>query len=446
MKVGLPKGTRDFGPNEIYKRQYIFSIIKKFFRLYGFAPIETPAMENLDVLMGKYGDEGDQLLFKVLNNGDYLNKVSDELLQSKDSVALTRELSKRGLKYDLTIPFARYVVMHRNEINLPFKRYQIQPVWRADRPQKGRYQEFYQCDADIIGSESLQYEAELIQLYDEVFKTLKLPVEIRLNNRKLLTGLADKIEAASLLTPITVAIDKIDKIGKDGVSKILNALHLSEDQIKTIFEFLELKNLEQIKDFFQDNEVGMKGHAELTEILSYLSTSELENELIIDSSLARGLNYYTGAILEVKAKISNIGSIGGGGRYDNLTAAFGGDNLGGIGVSFGAERIYDVLEENQLFPAEMQVPPVIILTQSPDYHQYGFQLLQQLRQHEIISDLYPAGDKMKKQFKYANNIGAKFVIIIGEEEMTQRKLSIKNMETGEQTKGTIEEIISIISS
>ncbi|GAA5221772.1 histidine--tRNA ligase [Membranihabitans marinus] len=446
MKVGLPKGTRDFGPNEIYKRQYIFSIIKKYFRLYGFAPIETPAMENLSVLMGKYGEEGDQLLFKVLNNGDYLSKVSDEVLQTKDSQALTKEVSKRGLKYDLTIPFARYVVMHRNEINLPFKRYQIQPVWRADRPQKGRYQEFYQCDADIIGSESLQYEAELIQLYDEVFKTLKLPVEIRLNNRKLLTGLAEKIGAAELLNPITVAIDKIDKIGKEGVSKILTGLELSAEQIDNIFEFLELKDLAEIKVFFQDIEIGMKGHEELTEILSFLSNTELENELIIDSSLARGLNYYTGAILEVKAKNSKIGSIGGGGRYDNLTAAFGGENLGGIGVSFGAERIYDVLEENQLFPAEMQVPPVIILTQSPDYHQYGFQLLQQLRKNEIISDLYPAGDKMKKQFKYANNIGAKYVIIIGEEEMSHQLLSIKNMETGEQSKGTLEEITSIILS
>lgn len=441
MKVGLPKGTRDFGPTQIAKRQYIFDTLKKYFVRYGFSPIETPAMENLDTLMGKYGDEGDQLLFKVLNNGDFLSKVSPEILNQKDSVKATRELSKRGLKYDLTIPFARYVVMHRHEIQLPFKRYQIQPVWRADRPQKGRYQEFYQCDADIIGSPSLQYEAELIQMYDEVFHSLGIAVEIRLNNRKLLTALAEKIDASDLLTPITVAIDKLDKIGKSGVSQILEKLALSTEKIDLIFQFLDLTELDQIREFFIDNETGQLGHEELSEILQYLAPFQLHNVLTIDPTLARGLNYYTGAILEVKAQSAEMGSIGGGGRYDNLTAVFGGEALGGIGISFGAERIYDIMEEQGLFPDEMEPKPVLILTQKEEYRYYGYQIVQKLRQENISADLYPAGDKMKKQFKYANNIEAKMVLIIGEDEVKSQTISLKNMKTGDQFSGKLEDLM-----
>ncbi|WP_236975448.1 histidine--tRNA ligase [Membranihabitans maritimus] len=441
MKVNIPKGTRDFGPQEIYKRKYIFNTIKKYFELFGYVPIETPAMENLDTLTGKYGEEGDQLLFKVLNNGDFLKKVSPDILEEKNSPKAVKQLSKRGLKYDLTIPFARYVVMHRNEINIPFKRYQIQPVWRADRPQKGRYQEFYQCDADVIGSSSLQYEAEFVQLFDKVFRDLGISVDIKINNRKLLTALSILINEEENLTSITTAIDKLDKIGESGVVNILKKLKLPDAKITSILKFLSFRNLSDVREFFNDIELGQLGVKELEEIYSFLTNQQLTNTLTFDPTLARGLNYYTGTIFEVAAKNVEMGSIGGGGRYDDLTKVFGGEALGGIGISFGAERIFDVMEELKLFPPKIKSAPVLILTLDPIYQQHGYTILNTLRDEGIKADLYPAGDKMKKQMKYANNINCQFVIIIGEEEFRNQNASLKNMITGEQVTIDRDEIV-----
>lgn len=444
MRVGIPKGTRDFGPEEIYKRRYIFDTIQKYFELYGFAPIETPAMENLDTLMGKYGDEGDQLLFKVLNNGDFLAKVPEELLSEKDSLQVTRHLARRGMRYDLTIPFARYAVMHRHEINLPFKRYQIQPVWRADRPQKGRYQEFYQCDADVIGSESLQYEAEFILLYDQVFTELGIETEIRLNNRKLLTALSEKIQVPHLLTQITTAIDKIDKIGIEDVTKILEKEGLSSDQTGVVLDYLRLETLEQMKPFFQSVPVGQEGIDELKTIFEFLKGKPMKQIFSFDPTLARGLTYYTGAIIEVKPVGVKMGSIGGGGRYDQLTELFGGDTMGGVGISFGAERIYDVMEELNLFGETGMNPPVLILTLDEKFQEYGFDILQQLRSGGIRADLYPAGDRMKKQMRYANRINAPFILILGPEEWEKKKIAIRNMKTGEQFNVAPDQAVEII--
>lgn len=444
MNVGIPKGTRDFGPEELYKRRYIFNTIQKYFELYSYLPIETPSMENLDTLLGKYGDEGDQLLFKVLNNGDYLKKVPDTILREKNSQKATSHLSKRGLRYDLTIPFARYAVMHRNELNLPFKRYQIQPVWRADRPQKGRYQEFYQCDADVIGSDSLQYEAECILLFDQVFSELGLKVDIRLNNRKLLSALCRKVDAYDKLSGITTAIDKLDKVGLDGVRKILVNENLSDVQINTIEDYLKSENLDDIYQMLQGQEEGMQGISEINQVYDFLNGKSLANKLTFDPTLARGLSYYTGAIIEVRSTEVNIGSMGGGGRYDNLTALFGGEKLGGMGISFGAERIYDVMEELQLLDQAEMKAPVLILSLDDKYHSYGFEILQQLRAHGIRSDLYPSGAKMKKQMKYANRINAKYILILGPEEWEKKEIAIKNMITGQQSNVNVHDAVSII--
>lgn len=444
MNVGIPKGTRDFGPEELYKRRYIFNTIQKYFELYGYSPIETPSMENLNTLMGKYGDEGDQLLFKVLNNGDFLKKVPAAILDNKDSTKATSHLSKRGLRYDLTIPFARYAVMHRNDINLPFKRYQIQPVWRADRPQKGRYQEFYQCDADVIGSESLQYEAECILLFDQVFAELGLQVDIRINNRKLLSALCRKIDATDQISSITTAIDKLDKVGLDGIRKILDREGLSSAQISTIEDYLKSDSLTDMTRMFDQEEDGLQGIAEINQIYEFLNGKPLQNKLTFDPTLARGLSYYTGAILEVRSTEVEMGSIGGGGRYDNLTALFGGEKLGGMGISFGAERIYDVMEELHLLDRAEMNAPVLILTLEEKFHSYGFDILQQLRAQGIRSDLYPGGAKMKKQMKYANRINARYILILGPEEWEKKEIAIKNMVTGKQSNVDINNAVDII--
>jgi len=446
MRVSIPKGTRDFSPEEIYKRRYIFETIQKYFELYGFAPIETPAMENLDTLMGKYGEEGDQLLFKVLNNGDYLAKVPDELLNEKDSLQVTRHLARRGLRYDLTIPFARYAVMHRHEIALPFKRYQIQPVWRADRPQKGRYQEFYQCDADVIGSDSLQYEAEFILLYDQVFSELGIDTEIRINNRKLLTALSEKINSPHLLTQITTAIDKLDKIGIADVTNILEKEGLSHEQIKIIQDYLKLKTLEEMKPFFDSVPIGQEGIRELEIIENFLNGKPMNQSYSFDPTLARGLTYYTGAIIEVKPIGIKMGSIGGGGRYDQLTELFGGESMGGVGISFGAERIYDVMEELNLFGETGIHPPVLILTLDEKFQEYGFDILQQLRSNGIKADLYPAGDRMKKQMRYANKINAGYIMILGPEEWENKEIAIRNMKTGEQFNVALDQAVKMIKN
>lgn len=444
MTPGIPKGTRDFGPEELYKRRYIFDIIQKHFELYGYSPIETPSMENLETLLGKYGDEGDQLLFKVLNNGDFLSKVPTELLDEKNSQKATSHLSKRGLRYDLTIPFARYAVMHRNDITLPFKRYQIQPVWRADRPQKGRYQEFYQCDADVIGSESLQYEAECVLLFDQVFAELGLEVDIRINNRKLLSALCHLIDAGERISPITAAIDKLDKIGHDGVRKILEKEGLNDQQIEVITQYLKIDDLSGIRHLFQDQEEAQVGISEIEQIFNFLNGKPMSNKLTFDPTLARGLSYYTGAILEVKSTQVEMGSIGGGGRYDNLTALFGGEKLGGMGISFGAERIYDVMEELGLLDQAQIDAPVLILLQDEQLQEYGFDILQQLRRHGIRSDLYPAGAKMKKQMKYADRMKARYILILGPEEWERKEIAVKDMITGQQSNASISEVVNIL--
>lgn len=444
MKVNIPKGTRDFGPEEVSKRQFIFRTIQSAFELYGYSPIETPAMERLDTLMGKYGDEGDQLLFKVLNNGDFLSKVPDKVLEEKNSVRAIHSLSKRGLRYDLTIPFARYAVMHRHEIQLPFKRYQIQPVWRADRPQKGRYQEFYQCDADVIGSNSLQYEAECILLFDKVFSELGIAVDIRFNNRKLLSALCQKIGASEELALITTTIDKLDKIGWEGVHKILDRNGFEDDQIKTIQDYLDLTSLEQSALFFEESSLGKLGLKEMQEVYHLIDDIELANTLTFDPTLARGLSYYTGAILEVQALGIEMGSIGGGGRYDDLTALFDGEAMGGMGISFGAERIYDVMEELKLLENKAIQPPVLILTLDEKFHSYGFEILQRLRNEGVRSDMLPAGEKMKKQMKYANRINAKYILILGSEEWENREIAVKNMVTGEQFNVDLAKTVDII--
>lgn len=444
MKVNLPKGTRDFGPEEIYKRRYIFGVIRKYFELYGYSPIETPAMENLDTLTGKYGEEGDQLLFKVLNNGDYLAKVPEGILTTKDSHQATKHLSKRGLKYDLTIPFARYAVMNRHQLQLPFKRYQIQPVWRADRPQKGRYQEFYQCDADVIGSDSLHYEAEFVLLYDQVFSELGIEVDIRINNRKLLTALSEKIRTPEELITITTAIDKLDKIGESGVIGILEKSGFTEEKISMIREYLGIKNLETARAFFEDIKIGETGIDELEEIFDLLKDQSLRQKITFDPTLARGLSYYTGAIFEVQPSRVKMGSIGGGGRYDQLASMFGGENMGGVGISFGAERIYDVLEELG-FPEQIRPEtPVLILTLDKSLQSVGFEAVQMLRRHGIRADLYPAGEKMKKQMKYADRTDADYIVIVGEEEWKKKEVAVKNMKSGHQYNVSLPDAVKII--
>lgn len=450
MKPSLPKGTRDFTPVQTLKRQYLFETIQKVFVKYGFLPIETPAMENLSTLTGKYGDEGDQLLFKVLNNGDFLSKADEKALNERDSVALVSSISKRGLRYDLTVPFARFVVMNQNELTFPFKRYQIQPVWRADRPQKGRYQEFYQCDVDVVGSDSLLFEAELAQIYDEVFATLDLKVVIKLNNRKVLAGMAEVAGIADRFVEMTTAIDKLDKVGMKGVRKELSERGIENSAIDEIDNMLKVKTLADLKPMFVDSKVGQKGIEELETVFDFLAETKLSNPVEFDVTLARGLNYYTGCIFEVKADTATypdlvMGSIGGGGRYDDLTSVFGMKDMSGVGISFGAERIYDVMDELDLFPAKIEQDlQVVIVTFDEATFLYGFKCLQQLRTANIHAELYPEPTKMKKQMKYADGRNVPYVLIIGSDEMKSGELSLKNMKSGEQEKLTLKKVMDTL--
>ena len=438
-KPSIPKGTRDFTPEEMAKRNYIFDTIKEVYALYGFQQIETPAMETLQTLMGKYGEEGDKLLFKILNSGDFLSKVTEEELNEKNPLHLAARLCEKGLRYDLTVPFARFVVMHRDEIQLPFKRYQIQPVWRADRPQKGRYREFYQCDADVVGSNSLLNEVELMQIVDTVFSRFGIRVQIKINNRKILTGIAEVIGAADKIIDITVAIDKLDKIGIDNVNAELKADGISEEAIEKLQPILNLtgsneEKLQTISTVLANSEVGLKGVEETMFILNTLKTIGLKNEIQLDLTLARGLNYYTGAIFEVKALDVQIGSITGGGRYDNLTGIFGMPGLSGVGISFGADRIYDVLNALDLYPKEaVRTTQLLFINFGKAETDYCLPFVAKARQAGIRTEIYPDEAKMKKQMSYANAKHIPFVALAGQDEMNQGKLTLKNMTTGEQT-------------
>lgn len=441
MKPTIPKGTRDFLPNEMAKRNYIFNTIKEVFRLYGFNQIETPAMENLSTLMGKYGEEGDKLLFKILNSGDYLANVSADELVTKESNKLVNKFSEKGLRYDLTVPFARFVVQYRDKITFPFKRYQIQPVWRADRPQKGRYREFFQCDADIVGSDSLVNEVELIQLIDDVFTRLQLNVLIKLNNRKILSGIAELIGEHDKIVDITVALDKYEKIGLENVQKELLEKGLTLHAIETITPIITLSGdngtkLEMLKKVLATSSVGMEGIQELQTVLNYVAGLNLKTAIEIDLTLARGLNYYTGAILEVKSLDVQIGSITGGGRYDNLTGVFGMQGVSGVGISFGADRIYDVLNQLELYPKEkMNQTNVLVLPFGEKEQVYGLEIVKELRKNGIATELYPDVVKIKKQLAYADNNGIPYVILIGENEINTQTLTLKDMLTGEQYTG-----------
>ena len=433
MKPSIPKGTRDFLPSQVRRRNYIFDTIRECFVRYGYQPIETPVMENLSTLTGKYGEEGDKLLFKVLNNGDFLKKADISALEKLDSNAAVSSLSKRGLRYDLTVPFARYVVMHQNDLTFPFKRYAIEPVWRADRPQRGRYQEFYQCDADVVGSTSLMYEAELTQLFDEVFARLGMAVEIKINNRKVLAGLAEVAGVSDRFTDVVVAIDKLDKIGAAGVRKELLERGIDESAVDKIESVLTADSLDRLDAIFTESEAGRQGLVELREVFDYLATGEQVNRVVFDPTLARGLSYYTGCIFEVKALNVNMGSIGGGGRYDDLTGIFGMKDMSGVGISFGAERIYDVMEELELFPEDAdRALQILLVAFDEPTHRYAYRQLQQLRAAGIAAELYPEPAKMKKQMKYANQRRVPFVGLIGETEMTGGTITLKNMATGTQ--------------
>lgn len=446
-KPSIPKGTRDFGPEEMAKRNYIFNTIREVYALYGFQQIETPALETLHTLMGKYGEEGDKLLFKVLNSGDYLNKITDDELRSRDSLHLAAKLCEKGLRYDLTVPFARYVVMHRDELQLPFKRYQIQPVWRADRPQRGRYREFYQCDADVVGSDSLLNEVELMQIVDTVFQRLGVRVQIKINNRKILTGIAEVIGESDKIVDITVAIDKLDKIGLDKVNEELRADGITEEAISKLQPIISLsgtndEKLAVIADVLKTSETGLKGVEETRFILDALKTVGLKNEMELDLTLARGLNYYTGAIFEVKALDTPMGSITGGGRYDNLTGIFGMSGLSGVGISFGADRIYDVLNALDLYPKEaVSATRLLFINFGEKETAYCLPIAAQARQAGIRTEVYPDKAKMKKQMSYANAKGIAFVALAGENEIAQQKITLKNMVTGEQQLVSVDELI-----
>lgn len=451
-KPSIPKGTRDFSPIEMAKRNYIFDTIRSVYSLYGFRQIETPAMETLQTLLGKYGEEGDKLLFRVLNSGDYLGKITDEQLAERNSVALSSKICEKGLRYDLTVPFARFVVMHRDEIQLPFKRYQIQPVWRADRPQKGRYREFYQCDADIVGSNSLLNEVELVQIMDTVFQRLGIRVQIKINNRKLLSGIAEIVGEADKIVDITVAIDKLDKIGLDKVNEELRADGISEEAIAKLQPVITLSGtnegkLQTMENFLSASEIGMKGIEELRFILGACDKVELENELQLDLTLARGLNYYTGAIFEVKALDTPMGSITGGGRYDNLTGIFGMPGISGVGISFGADRIYDVLNTLDLYPKEITTNTQLLFINFGDKEaEYCMPIVSKSRANGIRTELFPDAAKMKKQMSYANANNIPFVALAGDDEIQKGVVTLKNMETGEQKQVTAEEMISIVKA
>ena len=448
QKPSIPKGTRDFSPIEMAKRNYIFNTIKEVFLLYGFQQIETPAMENLSTLMGKYGEEGDKLLFKMLNSGDYLKNAPAEMLEQHDYIHLIPKISEKGLRYDLTVPFARYVVMHRNDIQFPFKRYQIQPVWRADRPQKGRYREFYQCDADVVGSDSLMNEIELVGMIDEVFKRFGINVIIKINNRKVLSGIAEVIGAPDKIVDITVAIDKIDKIGLENVNAELLEKGLSQDAVDALQPLLTLsgsneEKLATLSTLLASSEVGMNGVEELRYVLTNSEAQQPKGVVELDVSLARGLNYYTGTIIEVKAKDVVIGSITGGGRYDNLTGVFGMSGTSGVGISFGADRIYDVLNTLELYPKDtLASTKVLFVNFGEEEGAQSLQYVMKLRANGIPAEIYPDSTKMKKQMSYANDKNVAYVAMVGETEMTNGTIALKCMETGEQENLTIDEVIS----
>lgn len=448
QKPSIPKGTRDFSPIEMAKRNYIFNTIKEVFLLYGFQQIETPAMENLSTLMGKYGEEGDKLLFKMLNSGDYLKNAPAEMLEQHDYIHLIPKISEKGLRYDLTVPFARYVVMHRNDIQFPFKRYQIQPVWRADRPQKGRYREFYQCDADVVGSDSLMNEIELVGMIDEVFKRFGINVIIKINNRKVLSGIAEVIGAPDKIVDITVAIDKIDKIGLENVNAELLEKGLSQDSVDALQPLLTLsgsneEKLATLSTLLASSEVGMNGVEELRYVLTNSEAQQPKGVVELDVSLARGLNYYTGTIIEVKAKDVVIGSITGGGRYDNLTGVFGMSGTSGVGISFGADRIYDVLNTLELYPKDtLASTKVLFVNFGEEEGAQSLQYVMKLRANGIPAEIYPDSTKMKKQMSYANDKNVAYVAMVGETEMANGTIALKCMETGEQENLTINEVIS----
>lgn len=448
QKPSIPKGTRDFSPIEMAKRNFIFNTIKEVFLLYGFQQIETPAMENLSTLMGKYGEEGDKLLFKMLNSGDYLKNAPAEMLEQHDYIHLIPKISEKGLRYDLTVPFARYVVMHRNDIQFPFKRYQIQPVWRADRPQKGRYREFYQCDADVVGSDSLMNEIELVGMIDEVFKRFGINVIIKINNRKVLSGIAEVIGAPDKIVDITVAIDKIDKIGLENVNAELLEKGLSQDAVDALQPLLTLsgsneEKLATLSTLLASSEVGMNGVEELRYVLTNSEAQQPKGVVELDVSLARGLNYYTGTIIEVKAKDVVIGSITGGGRYDNLTGVFGMSGTSGVGISFGADRIYDVLNTLELYPKDtLASTKVLFVNFGEKEGAQSLQYVMKLRANGIPAEIYPDSTKMKKQMSYANDKNVAYVAMVGETEMANGTIALKCMETGEQENLTIDEVIS----
>lgn len=447
-KPSIPKGTRDFGPEEMAKRNYIFNTIREVYALYGFQQIETPAMETLHTLMGKYGDEGDKLLFKVLNSGDYFKGITDGELMERDTLHLQTKLCEKGLRYDLTVPFARYVVMHREELQLPFKRYQIQPVWRADRPQKGRYREFYQCDADVVGSDSLLNEVELMQIVDTVFSRFSVRVCIKINNRKILSGIAEVIGEADKIVDITVAIDKLEKIGLDNVNEELRKDGISEEAINKLQPIISLsgtndEKLNVIRDVLKDSEIGLKGVKETQFILDTLKATGLNNKIELDLTLARGLNYYTGAIFEVKALDTPMGSITGGGRYDNLTGIFGMPGLSGVGISFGADRIYDVLNALNLYPEEaVSATQLLFINFGEKETAYCLPIAKAAREVGVRTEVYPDCAKMKKQMNYANAKHVAFVALAGENEIAQGKITLKNMLTGEQKLITPRELLN----
>lgn len=447
QKPSIPKGTRDFSPEEMAKRNYIFDTIKEVFMLHGFSQIETPAMENLSTLMGKYGEEGDKLLFKILNSGDFLKSVSDEQLTERNCPRLTSQLCEKGLRYDLTVPFARFVVQHRNELQFPFKRFQIQPVWRADRPQKGRYREFYQCDADVIGTDSLLNEIDLLQIIDEVFRRFGINITIKLNNRKVLSGIAEIIGAPEKIVDITVAIDKIDKIGIENVNAELLEKGISQDAVNQLQPLLTLsgtneEKLESLSKLLASSKIGLKGIEELRYVISNTDEVGIDATLELDVSLARGLNYYTGTIIEVKANDVQIGSITGGGRYDNLTGVFGLEGVSGVGISFGADRIFDVLNQLNLYPAEAKnTTKVIFVNFGENEAKASLKHIKALRANGISCELYPENAKMKKQMGYANDNKIPYVAIVGETELANNTITVKCMATGEQQQLTIDEMI-----
>ncbi len=451
-KPSIPKGTRDFSTEEMLRREYIFETIKKVFRLYGYQPIETPAMENLSTLLGKYGEEGDKLLFRILNSGDFLSSVSDDDFSKKELPKLSSKMCEKGLRYDLTVPFARYVVQHREEIVFPFKRYQIQPVWRADRPQKGRYREFFQCDVDVIGSDSLLNEFELIRIVDNIFSSLKISVVIKINNRKILSGIAEYIGEGGRITDITVAIDKLDKIGIEAVNAELLGKGLSETAISALQPVIQLsgsteEKLEKLSIFLKSSETGMKGISELRTLFGFINKSKLTCEVELDLTLARGLNYYTGAIIEVKSKDVAIGSICGGGRYDNLTGVFGMEGVSGVGISFGADRIYDVLNNLNLFDdIRVSSTEVLLVNFGEKETEYIIPVAERLRTIGVSAELYPDSAKLKKQFSYADAKKIPVIIMAGEDEINANVLTFKNMTTGEQTKIPLENLETFFSS